>query len=263
MDFLERQTLIFFGVTFGALITGAFSLISLIISKENKTSEFRQEWINALREEISNFLANLKQYTYLSCLGDIKSEKTQDNDKLNEKLDEYDLDFSIKRKEKIFESRIEIIKYYGLIKLRINNKDINLTHRELNNNFLSYLDDAYKNYNLKEFDTNSKYKVPYSDNSHPYLTTSELADTYIQLINNAAAPILKYEWERVKAGECWFKVAKYFSTILFISCIILLISISLPKETSSSKITNSTPEKQCVIDCPRKYIEMMNANKNH
>ena len=41
-----------------ALISGVFSLVGLIISKEAKLSEFRQAWIDALREDLSNFTAH-------------------------------------------------------------------------------------------------------------------------------------------------------------------------------------------------------------
>jgi len=41
--------------TIGALIT----LVGLIVSKESKVSEFRQAWIDALRDELSSYLTNL------------------------------------------------------------------------------------------------------------------------------------------------------------------------------------------------------------
>ena len=44
------------GAIFAALITGLLSFINLIISKDQKTSEFRQDWVNSLREEISDFI---------------------------------------------------------------------------------------------------------------------------------------------------------------------------------------------------------------
>ena len=57
MDSLPPQVLIPVGVILAALIGGFFSLISLIISKEQKTSEFRQQWIDSLRQEISDHIA--------------------------------------------------------------------------------------------------------------------------------------------------------------------------------------------------------------
>lgn len=41
------------GAIAAAVIAGLVSLIGLIISKEQKTSEFRQAWIDALRNEVS------------------------------------------------------------------------------------------------------------------------------------------------------------------------------------------------------------------
>jgi len=41
-----------------AFVAGAFSLLNLTVSKENKVSEFRQAWIDALREDISSFVSH-------------------------------------------------------------------------------------------------------------------------------------------------------------------------------------------------------------
>ena len=40
------------GAVVAALIAGTVSLLGLIISKEQKTSEFRQAWIDALRNDL-------------------------------------------------------------------------------------------------------------------------------------------------------------------------------------------------------------------
>ena len=48
------------GAIVAALIAAAASFVSMISSKEEKVSEFRQEWINSIREETSEFLALLK-----------------------------------------------------------------------------------------------------------------------------------------------------------------------------------------------------------
>lgn len=51
------------GLTFGAigaaLIAAIVSLVGLILGKEQKTSEFRQEWVDSLRSEISDYLTNI------------------------------------------------------------------------------------------------------------------------------------------------------------------------------------------------------------
>jgi hypothetical protein len=258
MDILERQTLIFLAVSFGALITGSFSLIGLIISKENKTSEFRQEWINFLRNEISDFLSNLKQYTFLHCIQDTIN-KEKDDKCYDENLAKYNFDFSLNRKERMFELQLNIIKSYNLIKLRINNSEVNKEHKELNDLFLKYLDDAYKEFKSKSFDTESKHQIPYSKEEKPYLNTYELVDEYIKLINTSASPILKYEWERVKAGEKWYQMAKSTSLAVFVICLIVIFYISWHKKDQSSENIQKT--NQCSISCPEKYIKMMSRYK--
>jgi hypothetical protein len=49
------------GPIIAATVAGAVSLVSLIISKENKTSEFRQLWIDALRSELSKYVAHVME----------------------------------------------------------------------------------------------------------------------------------------------------------------------------------------------------------
>src|SRR5579862_1385600 len=41
------------GTIIAAVIAALISLLGLIISKENKVSEFRQTWIDSLREEVA------------------------------------------------------------------------------------------------------------------------------------------------------------------------------------------------------------------
>jgi len=41
-----------------ALVAGAFSLLGLVVSKENKVSEFRNEWMNELRNDLADFVAH-------------------------------------------------------------------------------------------------------------------------------------------------------------------------------------------------------------
>jgi hypothetical protein len=44
------------GAVVAALVTGVFSLTTLIISKEDKVSDSRQKWLEGLREETAKFL---------------------------------------------------------------------------------------------------------------------------------------------------------------------------------------------------------------
>jgi len=44
------------------LIAVFVSFVSLIITKENKTSEFRQKWIDTIRDDIAKLMGSLNQY---------------------------------------------------------------------------------------------------------------------------------------------------------------------------------------------------------
>ena len=65
MDTLPGQLFVAVGAIIAALIAGAFSYFNLVSSKEAKVSEFRQEWINALRSEISMYVSCIQTATAL------------------------------------------------------------------------------------------------------------------------------------------------------------------------------------------------------
>lgn len=47
------------GAIIATLVGALISFVGLIVTKEAKVSEFRQEWINSLRSDLSTFLTNL------------------------------------------------------------------------------------------------------------------------------------------------------------------------------------------------------------
>lgn len=60
MENLPPTAFVAVGAIAAALISGFWSLITLIISKDQKVSEFRQTWIDSLRHEISDYLGQLQ-----------------------------------------------------------------------------------------------------------------------------------------------------------------------------------------------------------
>jgi hypothetical protein len=49
-----------------ALVGGAFSLVGLLVAKEQKVSEFRQAWIDALRQDIAKVVTHLELWAILT-----------------------------------------------------------------------------------------------------------------------------------------------------------------------------------------------------
>lgn len=67
-----------------ALIAVFVSFIGLIISKEQKISEFRQAWINTLRDDIAKFLGQVDSVRKLVIIN--KTSKDEEKKKLQRLL---------------------------------------------------------------------------------------------------------------------------------------------------------------------------------
>jgi hypothetical protein len=130
MDNLPLQALIPIGVVTAALIAGFFSLLNLIISKEQKVSEFRQQWIDSLRQELSDHMAALVS---LSSILEDGNSKDKESLKIESDL------------------RQKIASTFISIKLRINPEDSNEKIRTINKNVLRLLDEERGLFNESKF----------------------------------------------------------------------------------------------------------------
>lgn len=111
------------GPIIAAMIAGFIAFIGMLITKESKVSEFRQAWINDFREEISLLIEAYKEWAYANkhydthlkistiYLADSGASKSH-----LEKSKWYD--------QVLLESKSEIERYKGRIKLRLNS-DLN------------------------------------------------------------------------------------------------------------------------------------------
>jgi ABC-type multidrug transport system fused ATPase/permease subunit len=126
MDNLPLQVLIPIGVVTAALIAGFFSILNLIISKEQKVSEFRQQWIDSLRQEISDHIAALVSLSAIQETG-------------------HNLDKDVAKTES--ELRQKVTSTFTSIKLRINPEDSDKNIRKMNQEVLRLLDEERKLFN--------------------------------------------------------------------------------------------------------------------
>jgi hypothetical protein len=147
------------------------SFLVTLISKEQKTSEFRQAWIDALREDLSQYVSlNLEIVNYY-----VNSKKDQPNHSEADQPNHLETFY----KERI-EELIEIEALRHRILLRLNMKEEK--HIELAN-----LIEKINNYGDHER-RNEPKKI------------KELSSSII----NLSQEILKTEWSRVKRGEWTF-----------------------------------------------------------
>ncbi|HDX8380284.1 TPA: hypothetical protein RQM98_002566 [Aeromonas salmonicida] len=64
-EVFEEKAIVLLGAMFAALVAGFFAFTNLVASKDNKISEFRQDWINSLRESISCYISSLTYLLYI------------------------------------------------------------------------------------------------------------------------------------------------------------------------------------------------------
>jgi len=176
------------GAIAAAFITGAFSFVNLVISKDQKTSEFRQEWINRLREDISAFTSQVES---VSAMYDFVLRNNPD------------ISQSPKEQQKFVNSISanlrEIANMHHRIKLRLNpeeHKSLIALVSEINGLF-------------------SDIKA---------ISDVERVESLITNLIKESQIILKREWKRVKRGEIGFVLTKYSALLVFV--VILLLAVA-------------------------------------
>jgi len=175
-----------------SIIAATISFVNLTLTKEQKTSEFRQKWIDSLREELSMFFGCARTF----------ARATEEKHKLGGAYENESL-FKISE-DKISDIRYQVTEVFSRIKLRLNSDEPE--HKELLRLLKRAIDE--QNVALKEkTDATKTLKA-------------------IEVANDYAAPVLKAEWKRVKKGELPFRIARnWVAPIVFISSVVLIAFI--------------------------------------
>lgn len=177
MDSIPTQYLVpAAGAVIAALIAGFFSFLNLVISKEQKVSEFRQAWIDKLREDLCKYIASIR---YLASANQVWDDEGNSD--------------RMKHFEAMRSTVDTAAQAYHSIVLRINPNDTNKKMKELNDVFLQALNTVKQNVEDEKY---------------------EDARTVANTLSIKMQPILKYEWERVKKGELIYRVTR--GTAIFI-----------------------------------------------
>lgn len=157
------------------LITALISFVNLTLSKEQKTSEFRQAWIDGLREELATFFSSAR--ALCRTMQEARSPNCNDEDVKNFRFSN----------DQIGKMRLDGADALYRVKLRLNKNEAE--HQEL----LRLLVAATNIQNRINIEKGNDYTEA--------LDAIETASDYSQ-------DILKKEWERVKEGEKSFQIAK-------------------------------------------------------
>lgn len=164
-----------------ALIAGVFALLGLLIAKENKTSEFRQNWIDALRGDIAEYAAAVRALAHAESDDQIPIDRLEYN-----KL--------------VYPIYSQAVNAQTRIRLRINPNDSKPKLRKYNLALLarvSAIQDAIN-----------------SEENYP------LAGTLASSLHEDAAPVLKLEWDRVKKGEPIYVLSRIGAIALIVVALI-------------------------------------------
>lgn len=188
---LPTESIAAIATIIAALIAAAISFVNLTLTKEQKTSEFRQAWIDALRQDLATFFATARTFA-----------------RANQELQHFGvgaqggapLSFT---EQKISDLRYQIAETRYRIQLRLNPKEPD--HVEL----LRLMQAAI-------------------EKQQSALSTPNATDVVLLAVDRAAefAPkILKTEWERVKQGELAFRVARNWVAPLTFASSLLLVAL--------------------------------------
>jgi hypothetical protein len=163
-----------------ALIAGAISFVNLTLNKEQKTSEFRQAWIDGLRQDLATFFAAARAFA-----------RAAQEKQAGQKVDD---PFAMTA-EKISDIRYQVAETHYRIRLRLNLKESE--HKELLR-LMRMATDEQSNWLQGNGDVSRTLKA-------------------IETAAEYAPQILKSEWERVKKGELAFRLARNWIAPLIVS----------------------------------------------
>ncbi|NIJ19619.1 hypothetical protein FHS95_001288 [Sphingomonas naasensis] len=177
------------GAVVAACIAAVLSFLGLVASKEQKTSEFRQAWIDAVREDVAKLVA--------SCFGILDEFRTRSGEESEAwKLARTDF--------------LEANATATRLRLRLNPKEAP------SQNVLDIIREMEITLN----------KISHFEGGNPDAFVGPLSALTERLVMGTSE-ILKAEWERVKAGEPVFRVSKWVALIVFAAVSIAALTVSV------------------------------------
>ena len=181
MNNIPPEVFIAVGTIAAAMISGTIAFLNLIISKEQTVSEFRQKWIEALREDLADFLS---ASISISVHRQLLEKKTDSSGKI-----------SLVNTDPVIPEINRAYSTYHRIVLRLNPKE----HKKLT----KYINDLEK--------ALSNPKV---------IAVPSKCNEIIGLVNSESQIILKREWLRVKRGEIAYRAVKIVSAVVLLSAVL-------------------------------------------
>jgi hypothetical protein len=176
-----------------ALVGALVSFVGMILAKEQKISEFRQSWLDALRSDIASLEARI--------LAIHAAHSAYRASCIKAGLDPVEAGNDPAFVEKTKDDYLEINQASVRIRLRLNPED------QSHGRVISLMNDTEKQFKIGD----------------PAETPFEAIDKLTTDITNASQKLLKDVWEEVKAGEPTFKKTKRIAFWIAIAASALLV----------------------------------------
>lgn len=189
------------GTVMAALIASFVTLVGLIISKENKTSEFQQNWIDELRQDLSGLIGNFEAV--------VQTYRAADKD-----IEEHG--GSLTRTAMMDMVRPEILAaetVYVKVLLRLNPVEHNTLIERIEELRQSVIDNT---------------------------PDEDVAHKLEQNLVVESQRVLKKEWRVVKSGETTFRATKLISGIIVLIMLIVLAVNSIDGSTEKPDSVNKS-----------------------
>jgi hypothetical protein len=183
-----------------ALISGVFVVMNFIVTKDQKTSEFRQNWIDSLRDDVAEYIA-INTVLFSRLVYSAQSNKISNND-ISEFFKDNSSEF-VKRDTA-----------RNRIYLRVNPED--------DKEIIEAMQEIEQYWEGKKDFVHSSF--------------AQCIDKLIQLMQK----LLKKEWKRVKRGEVTYIIMKYIFVASIIILIVLVILLLNGKITLPSILNKAT-----------------------
>lgn len=208
------------GAVVAATLAGVFSFVSLINQKEGKISEFRQNWIDAIRNDISKLLGSIESMSTAWQRIEYQERESRNNFENKEWIDTY---------HELVKDEVEVFgESYHRILMRLNKTE----HLEL-------------------IDELRQARI-YISNPKVMFDKNELR-RHVDRIVNKSQDILKEEWEVVKAGEKPYKRTK-FATLVIVAILFSVLLFGSYKfllgQETSEKSSNNSSKRDAITGVP-------------
>lgn len=218
--------------TVGAAIIGAgLAAAQLINAKENKTSEFRQEWTLSLRTAISDYCGQAR--TIAGRISTAKKHGANLNPEQTLPKNEGGSSANItplqKLEEELKPNWEQFARAYYAVELHFKPHDA--TEKSSKERALR----------AAMAELNQKMKRHYNE-----FTTKDI-ETSLDKVLDAAAPVLKQEWENIKAGEPTYQTTKWI-LIGLVSIASMVGAISFLVSSTSSQLGEAAKHVECKIN---------------